>query len=331
MKGKLVLQYLIFFGLAFFLLWYATKDLNMAQIAANIKRSDKLPLLAVAALGIFSVVVRGFRWQILIEPLGKKPGILNTIFSIFIGYGVNFVTPRLGEVARCGVLSKYEGISVDKLAGTMIAERIFDLICLILVALLTVLLEYSQISEYFNATVIAPLQAKFGQTSVWLLVGIGILALSAAIILWRWLNAQKENGKANKLVSILSNIQDGVGSVFKMKKSGLFILQTAVIWTCYWAMTYLGFKALPETSSLTIGAGFSVLTLGSVGIIATPGGTGAYQLIVAGLLSSVYLIDKEIAGTYGLMSWALQNGILLLGAVAALVIFPLINAKKIAK
>jgi glycosyltransferase 2 family protein len=331
MKFKLIVQYVIFFGLAFFLLWYATKDLDTAQIVGNIKRSDKLPLLLVAIIGIFSVVVRGFRWQVLIAPLGKKPGVLNTIFSIFIGYGVNFVTPRLGEVARCGVLSKYEDIAVDKLAGTMIAERLFDLICLVIVALLTLVLEYGQISEYFTSTVLRPLQIKYGSTSVWLLVGIASALLIGMLLAWRWLNAEKASGKANKFVMILGNIQDGVSSVFKMQNSWLFLAQTVTIWICYWAMTYLGFKALPETSSLTIGAGLSVLTLGSVGIIATPGGTGAYQLIVAGLLSSVYAVNKDIAGTYGLMSWALQNGILLIGAVTALVVFPLINAKKITR
>ncbi|MFM2385804.1 MAG: hypothetical protein RL660_561 [Bacteroidota bacterium] len=331
MNLKLIAQYVIFFGLAFFLLWYATKDLDMANIWSHVKRSNKLMLALIAVVGVASVALRAMRWQLLIEPLGKKPSFLNTFFSIFIGYGVNFLTPRLGEVARCGILSKYEGISADKLAGTMIAERIFDMICLLIVAMLTLLLEYSQISDYFRNTVLIPLQNKLGGNTLYILIGLAIGGLLCCWFLWRMLAKQQASGKSNKLVQILTNLKDGMSSVFKMEKSGLFLLQTFLIWLGYWGMTYIGFKALPELSHLGIGAGFSVLTLGSLGIIATPGGTGAYHLIVGGLLSSVYKASEEIGATYSMVSWALQNGILLLGAALALLAFPIVNRKPVAK
>jgi glycosyltransferase 2 family protein len=326
MNLKLIARYIVFFGLAFFLLWYATKDLELENIWQNVKQSNKGMLWLIVAVALASIVLRAWRWQLLIEPLGKTPGFWNTFFSIFIGYGVNFLTPRLGEVARCGILSKYEEIPADKLAGTMIAERIFDLICLIIVAVLTLLIEYTQLNAYFLQTVIEPMQAKFGGNTLYLLIGVFIFGVVACILLWRFLNKQSQN-KQSKLVSILANLREGVSAVFIMKKRFAFLWQTILIWICYWAMTYIGFKALPQLAHLGTGAGLSVLTLGSVGIIATPGGTGSYQLIVSSLLVSVYGIGKEIAGTYAILSWAMQNGVLLIGSALAMLLFPIINNK----
>jgi glycosyltransferase 2 family protein len=326
MNIKLVARYVIFFGLAFFLLWYATKDLELENIWQHVKQSDKTMLWLIVLVAIISIVLRTWRWQLLIEPLGKVPGFWNTFFSIFIGYGVNFMTPRLGEVARCGILSKYEDIPADKLAGTMIAERIFDLVCLIIVAMLTLLIEYTQLNSYFAQTVLQPLQAKFGGNTLYILIGVGILGIVGAILLWRFLS-NKANDKQSKFVSILNNLKEGVTAVFKMKKRFAFIWQTVLIWVCYLAMSYIGFLSLPQLSHLSVGASLSVLTLGSVGIIATPGGTGSYQLIVSSLLNAVYGIDKEIAGTYAILSWALQNGVLLIGSAVAMILFPIINNK----
>jgi uncharacterized protein (TIRG00374 family) len=321
MKLKTIVQYIVFLGLAIFMMWYATKGVALDEIKNAIALGNKQFIVMICVVGILSIVLRAMRWQILIEPLGKKPGFLNTFLSIFIGYGVNFFTPRLGEVARCGILSKYEDIPTDKLAGTMIAERLFDLLCLVILIAGTLFAEYNKVMDYFLNLV----SKKIGPNGlIYLGIGFGIFVI-AAIIGVKFLTSNKGE---NKFTAILKNLGEGIMSVFKMKNRFQFIMHTVLIWGCYWAMTYLGFLALQQTSHLTPDAGFSVLTFGSLGFLFPFGGAGAYQLVVSNVLTNLYQIPTTYSTIYGLVSWALQNGILLIGAFIAFVIFPIVNREK---
>ena len=296
MKLKTIVQYIVFLGLAIFMMWYATKGVALDEIKNAIALGNKQFIVMICVVGILSIVLRAMRWQILIEPLGKKPGFLNTFLSIFIGYGVNFFTPRLGEVARCGILSKYEDIPTDKLAGTMIAERLFDLLCLVILITGTLFAEYNKVMDYFLNLV----SKKMGPNGlIYLGIGFGIFVI-AAIIGVKFLTSNKGE---NKFTAILKNLGEGIMSVFKMKNRF-------------------------QTSHLTPDAGFSVLTFGSLGFLFPFGGAGAYQLVVSNVLTNLYQIPTTYSTIYGLVSWALQNGILLIGAFIAFVIFPIVNREK---
>jgi glycosyltransferase 2 family protein len=322
MKQKTIVQYLILFGLAGFLIWFVLKDIDTIALWQKIKSANVYYMFLIALVGIISIISRAIRWQILINAVEKKPKLSNTVLSIFIGYGVNFVTPRLGEVARCAILAKYEKVSADKLAGTMIGERIFDLVCLIIIAVLTFALSFADLSGYLvdlNTT----LKEMLGQNYLYI-----IYALIALIVVGFYVLNKILSKKENELSKLWANIIAGVLSVFKLKRSGVFIFHTIVIWACYLSMTYLGFKALNGTEALGIKASLNVLTLGSLGFITSPGGTGGYQFIVSNVLISIHNIDKITANAYSWLSWALQNGILLIGAVVALLLFPLINNSK---
>ena len=153
-----------------------------------------------------------------------------------------------------------------------------------------------------------------------------VIAIIAAVIFG--LKKLKTANGNNKIIGIINNVKDGVFAIFKLKKRTQFILNSIGIWTCYLGMTYFGFKGLPQINHLSIKAAGSVLSLGSFGFILTPGGTGSYQLIVQKVLSDFYGIELVSAQAYALLSWALQNGILLIGAFVALIVFPIINSKK---
>jgi glycosyltransferase 2 family protein len=321
MKLKTILQFIVFFGLAIFMMWFATKDVALVDIKKALANGNKTYIAMVCMVGVLSIVFRAIRWQILIEPLGKKPRFSNTFLSIFIGYGVNFFTPRLGELARCGILSKYEDIPTDKLAGTMIAERLFDVICLLLLIATTLITEYTTVMDYFLTLV----NDKLGKNGLPIL---GLVLLVGSITVFVVVKKILQSKTENKFTLIIKNLVEGVMSVFKMKNRVQFIIQTILIWGCYWAMTYLGFLALQQTSHLNLGAGFSVLTFGSLGFLFPFGGAGAYQLIVSNVLTQLYKIPSTYSTIYGLVSWALQNGILLVGAFIAFITFPIINSKK---
>jgi glycosyltransferase 2 family protein len=319
---KTILQYLVFFGLAIALLTWVIKDIDVAELWQKIKSANLFFIISVGVVGILSIISRAIRWQILIEPIEKKPGFLNTLFSIFIGYGVNFVTPRLGEVARCAVLAKYENVSADKLAGTMIAERLFDMLSLLIVAVLTFIISYKELNQYVGGKLLL-IQEKVGPNAVYIVLAMAIIGFVGL-----WLLNKKLSKGGSPISKLFANIKEGVLSVFKLKRGPEFIFHSIFIWTCYLGMTYLGFKALDATAHLDIKAGFNVLSLGSLGFIATPGGTGAYQVVVKEVLTSIHQIDELNASAYGMLSWALQNGILIIGALLALVLFPIINKVK---
>jgi glycosyltransferase 2 family protein len=322
MKLKSILQYIAFLGLAIFMLWFVNKDLDKQAISNCLQGARKDMIVYIALVGVASIVFRALRWQLLIEPLGKTPRFINTFFSIFIGYGVNFFTPRLGEVARCGILSKYEGIGADKLAGTMIAERIVDLLCLLLMIMTTLLLEYNVVMDFFLTLI----KTNFGENGL-RYFGIGLVVITiVSIVGIRFMLRAKADSALGKL---MRNLAEGITSVFKMKNRMQFVLYTFLIWFCYWGMTYLGFLGLSQLQHLNFGAGFSVLTFGSLGFLFPFGGAGAYQGVVATVLNSLYSIDIAPAKIYGLLSWALQNGILLIGAFVAMLAFPMVNKSKL--
>jgi glycosyltransferase 2 family protein len=306
---KTILQYLFLFGLAYALLRNVVKGVDLNALWIEIKNANPVYLILIAVVGVISIVSRAIRWQILIEPIEKRPGFWNTFFSIFIGYGVNFVTPRFGEVVRCGILAKQEEISADKLAGTMIAERLFDLICLLIVCIITFTLSFTTLTNYIQPQLVL-LQEKLG-FKFFLILGAVLLL---GILFFMWLNRLLKT-KDNKFSKIITNVKTGVLSVFKLKRSKEFFLHTCLIWICYLGMTYLGFKALTATHLLDIKAAFNVLTLGSFGFILTPGGTGAYQAVVKKVLMDLHEIPVLSAIAYGMISWALQNGILVVGAL----------------
>jgi glycosyltransferase 2 family protein len=322
LNQKQILQYLFFMGLAVFLMWYVVKDIDIADLQTKIKEANPIYIYLIAIVGVMSIAFRAWRWQMLIEPIEKKPSFINTFLSIFIGYGVNFVTPRLGEIAKCGVLAKYENMRADKLAGTIIAERLFDLICLLIIAILTFVLEFSVLKNALDALVVKIGFALEGKEILFFLILVGLIIGIIFII------KKISKAKENKFAQIFLNVKDGILSVFKMKNWGFFLFHSVAIWACYLGMTYIGFLAFKNTSHLTIKPAFSVLTLGSLGFIVTPGGTGSYQLIVENILTKFYDIEMLTSKAYAMLSWALQNGILLVGAVVALVVFPIVNREK---
>jgi hypothetical protein len=319
LSPKIIIQYLVFFGLAILLMRYVMKDIDPASLWQKIKTANPLYMILIGVVGILSIISRAKRWQILIEPVTKRPNLLNTIFSIFISYGVNFVTPRLGEIARCGILARYEGVEADKLAGTMIAERLFDMLSLLIVAFLMIALSYQDISAYLFSK-FGFLAGKLTTQNMILFLGIVILGIIALRML-----TKKAASSENKLAKIFTNVKTGILSVFQLKKSGWFLFHSVFIWLCYGLMTYLGFKALQGTVHLDYKAAINVLGFGSLGFITTPGGTGAYQMIVKDVLNQIYKIDQITGSAFGMLSWALQNGILILGAFISLILFPVMN------
>jgi len=318
-----ILQYIIFFGLGGVLIWWQYGKLSendKTEIFASFEQiKDRLWLLfPVLIVGFLSHLFRALRWKLLLEPLKLKPTTTNITFAVLIGYLVNLLVPRMGEVAKCTVLAKYEHEPVDKIVGTIVAERSFDMLCLVVVTLLAFILQADIASEYVQEQM-----AKFAVTGT--TIATAFAGLTAFILL---LVLIYRKNRKSRLGHFLSNIGYGILSIKFMHKKGQFLLYTGLIWFCYLALVFLGFKAIEATEHLGWLPALSVLVFGSLGMIVTPGGIGAYPPAVQLVLVKFYAIKASYALAFGWVSWMAQTAIVLVLGLLSLLLLPLYNAKR---
>jgi len=274
-----ILQYMFFAALAIFFVWLSLRGLDKEkweELKKALERANYWLLLPIFLLLLLSHWFRALRWRQLMEPLGYKPSQLNAFFCVMIGYFVNQGAPRLGEVAKCTILAKYEKIPADKLVGTIVAERAFDVICLISVFGLTFITQFPVISKLIKDDVMPLFLNKNGVVS-YTKIAIIVASIIVFLLLLRYLFGRLGHiNIVQKIKTILLNIWHGLTSVKDLKNKPLFVLYTICIWVLYWLSTWMGFFAISETSHLGFTDALTVLAMGSIGMIASPGGIGAY-------------------------------------------------------
>jgi hypothetical protein len=240
-----------------------------------------------------------------------------------IGYLANMAFPRLGEVLKCTLLAKYENIPADKLVGTIIAERAFDMLCLLIIFLITFLVQID-----FAFELLAGLnKQKTGEAPNhnFRYILIGIVVFFTIIYILRRKISQLPFLQKAKL--IIKNVLSGIMSFKKMKHKKMFVFHTILIWSMYFSMILLGFQSIAETSGLGINASFSVLSFGSVGMIVTPGGLGAYTGLVEKIVS-LYGIEKAISVAISWIIWLVPTMIIMLFGGVSLILLPFYNKTK---
>ncbi|HUH74278.1 MAG TPA: lysylphosphatidylglycerol synthase transmembrane domain-containing protein [Chitinophagales bacterium] len=334
MKIKIgnVIQLVLSVGLGAGLVYWFINQMTSEQIDATIesfKRANYWWLLLALSFGFLSNFARAQRWRLMLKPVGYYPGFWNTFFSINVMFFANLFIPRLGEVSRCGILAKYEGVPVEKSIGTMVVERILDLICIFILLGILLLAEYDKVSGMLFDTFSKKDSAVVAEPSHWLikygipLVLIVAVGLFSAIII-------RKHGLTHLIKNFkirFKGLMEGVISIRYMKDFGQFIFLTVVLWSCYLLMTYISFYALTETSQLGILPAMGCLIFGGFAMVATPGGIGAYPLAVRAILL-LYGINEVIGGAIGTMIWGTQtSGVFIMGLLS-LVLLALINPSK---
>jgi uncharacterized protein (TIRG00374 family) len=331
MSGSLknILQYLFFLGLGIFLLWLTTRNLSQAEIGQlkHTLRDTKFSLiLPVMLLLLTAHYSRALRWKILMEPLGFQPTILNTFCAVMLGYFFNLLVPRLGEVMKCTMLARYEKTPVDKLIGTMVAERAIDFICLVLVILITLFTQIDTLGEYAGNE-FSRIFLNEGHFA-WVKLGLTLASGISAFLAVRWaLRKYAHLGIIGKINDLISGVWQGLTSVRHIRRKWAFLAHTLFIWTVYLLCVRLGFLALDPVSHLGLKPYFTILTFGSLAMIATQGGIGAYQLAVQKTLT-VYGISEVDGLAYGWLLWAFQTVVVLVVGLLCLVLLPIINRKE---
>jgi glycosyltransferase 2 family protein len=332
---RTILQYSFFLALGIFLAWWSLKDLsgdNKSAIREALKTARYWLVLPVFVILFLSHYIRAVRWKLLMEPLGYKPSTTNTVFAVFIGYMANQAFPRLGEVLKCTVLAKYENIPADKLIGTIILERVIDAITLIVVFGITIAIQptiYGQLMDtIFNPIGTGSKEdvgAKSNLSSIILLVIAGVLVI--VLLVWMIKNKKGFSDLGLLFKKIGRSIWQGVSAIQHLKRRGLFIFLTVSMWALYLTGGYIGFMALKETQQYGINEAFTVLSAGSIGMVATPGGIGSYAILVQKTMQ-VYGLNGGIALAFGWILWVAQFAVILVGGLISFVAIPYYNKNK---
>ena len=326
-----LLQYLIFAGLAAFFLWLSLRGMDKTkwqQLNDALNRAHYWLLIPVLLLLLLSHWLRALRWRQLMEPLGYKPRKVNTFLAVIIGYFVNLGAPRLGEVLKCTILARYEKVPANKLVGTIVAERAFDVICLASVFGLAFIFQFDIISSLVENNIYPLFQNKSGQLSYSRLVYIVFGLVILFIILKILFNRLGHINIVQKIRTVLAGVWHGLISVKAIKNKWLFILYTIGIWALYWLATWCGFFAIDETRRLGLIDALTVLAVGSVGMIVSPGGIGAYALLVQEVVA-FYNIPREPYGmALGWLLWFGQFLSFVLFGTLSFIILPRINRNK---
>jgi glycosyltransferase 2 family protein len=321
-------QYVFFLGLGIFLLWLTLRKSDWNAILQDLSDAEYIYLLPATLMLLVSHFIRGLRWKILMEPLGYKPTTINTFLAVMIGYWANLAVPRLGEILKCTILARYEKVPADKLVGTIVAERAFDVVSLLVIFFITIFIQYDIIGDFTARTLGSFFQSGAGGLSmVKVGIAIGIVILLIAITVYI-LKKYREHKLISKIRTILKGIWQGLISVRYIRNKGLFFLYTALIWALYLLSTYMGFFAMRDMSQYGIKAAFSALSFGSLGmIIPSPGGIGSFQYAVQQVMV-LYGITPEKGLSLGMLIWIAQTGIIIIFGTICFLLLPIINKHK---
>jgi len=280
------------FGL--FVFWLIFRSLDFKEIMLMIQKDINFWIIALSLpFGLFANIIRAYRWRLLIRPLGYHPKALNLIYAFFGNYGVNLAFPRLGEVWRCTMISRYEKIPFPALIGTMITDRLFDLVPVGLIVVVAFILNVPYFQMFFaqHPSVFDKLYAL--STSVWPYVVLAIIGIS----IWFIFTFLKGQTLIKKTRTSIRNIWEGIRSISRMKDKWMFIFYTFLIWFGYFLYFYICFYAFPFTKELGWNRGLIAFGISSVSvIIPVQGSLGVWHLAVAAVLMGFGLSAVDAIG-----------------------------------
>lgn len=314
-----IAKYALLFGLSAFLMWYALKGIDFELLRNHLVETNYFWLSLSLLVALSGFLSRAYRWKMQLTPLNPKITFINTYHAMMIGYLANLVLPRMGEVFRCSVLKRSSNIPVQASFGTVITERLLDMVMLLALMGLAFLVEFENLNTYFLGLLTDKYHSvQQSKTLIYLVVGIVLAGLLAVIvILFFFLNNLRQNRFFQKVVSLVQGFLAGIFSVAKLQNKGAFFAHTIFIWFTYYLMGYLAFFALPATSGLSPLAALSVLVLGSLGMsVPVQGGIGVFHMMVRSTLL-LYGLSKEAGMAFALITHTSQTLlVVLLGGVS---------------
>ena len=323
---KKTARWLVPLFIAAAILIYMYHDFDFRAVWQILTEETNVWWLFVSLVPILvSHVLRGLRWLQTLEPIGYRPRPINSVLSIYVAYASNILIPRVGEVSRCGVLTKYDGVPFSKALGTLVAERIVDFIIAFSFCSIMLIFQSGKLVAFFDkmGTGDGGMVQIFKSPCFYVAI---VAVVGVAVLVWRLIHRSK-NKAATGVARTLDNFVEGFVSLKNVRRLWLFVLYTLLIWTCYYLEFYLCFYAFPFTEALGPSAGAVIFAAISVAIIIpTPNGAGPWHFVVITLLGMYGVLEAQ-AASFALIVHTFQTVFVLLFGLTAWTLLQIINRK----
>lgn len=316
---KTFLQYTVILAITGLLIWFSLRGLtgeNKGEyLLKTWQAANKGWLILMAVVAVISHLLRAERWRMLLEPTGYKGKLSYSFLSLMVGYLVNLAIPRGGEVSRCYNLYKLENTPVDMSFGTVVVERMVDLVCMVTLISVAFFLEWERLLAFMETIPVGTGDSSGSTVLIYTAAGIVAFALLSFALV-------KKNRKLNAFViRVWHGFKDGFLSIFKLKNKSLFIFYSITIWVLYFLMSYIVILAFPETAHLGVHAAFTLFAIGSIAMaVPLPGGTGSYHVLVPQGLIFLYNVREADAVAFTFVFHGWQTAIFIVGGALSLII-----------
>lgn len=301
MNSKLpkTLKYVFWALLAVVLLYFSFRGVDWKEFWRVLGQCRWMYVAMAMAAGVISFFVRAIRWRLLMLPDDPEMKLLDCYDGFAIGKLCDFVVPHVGEFIRCGYVTTPR-MSYDKALGTVVLERFWDILMLFVFIVLLLVFRWAEFGSFFVDKILEPVSGRFNM-NLWLLAALCVLICAAAV--WAVFALRTKSRICGKVAGFVKGLWDGVTSCFKMRRKGLFLLMTAVLWFMFLLMSWFIIKALPSDFGLGLVDAMFIMLVGSVaGIVPVPGGFGAFHYLVAIALQTIYAIPFETGIIFATLS-----------------------------
>jgi len=319
---KQSLKAILFLSLAALFLWLSFRDIKISELWNVLRDANYWWLLPALVFSLLSFVIRARRWNLLMEPLGHRPGLVNTSHAVITGYFANMIFPRLGEVSKCAALSKKENIPFDRLVGTMLVERTIDILTVLVILGLTIAAGSTATGSFLSENVFQPAERKLtsslGSATI-ITVIVVLLAVMAVVMFFMLRERLSSYPLFKKMYSFSDGLFTGLKSIAKLRRRWEFLVLTLLLWISYFLMSYFPLLCLESTSHLGVGATMFILVIGSFGMAApVQSGLGAYHWIISRGMLVAYGISLEEGLAYATLEHESQMILIAIAGVVSL-------------
>jgi glycosyltransferase 2 family protein len=327
---KSVVQFIVLLSIGVLLVWLSFKSVwtEKEKIVDSFKNANYFWVSLSIVISLFSHFLRAFRWNYLLKPAGYSVKTSNAFGAVLVGYFANYGLPRMGEITRCTLVTKYNDVPFEIALGTVITERIVDLLLLIAIFFITLVAQFTQLKDLTATYIYNPMLSKFSGVVAHpanFLVLVSVLLVLAIVL---FLIRKKVAGLLKgKLGNIILGFGKGLSSVKDIEKKFQFIVLSVAIWAAYFYSLYVCFFAFSGTSSLGQSECLVLLLFGTFGVMFSPGGLGAYPAIITALLL-YYGVDQISAFSFPWMAWTSQFVLIVVLGLLSLILLPIINKTK---
>ncbi len=299
------------------------RDFDLSHVGQILHQLDWFWMAVSLVFGVLSHILRGWRWKLTLEPMGEHVRLNNCVNAIFVSYASNMIIPRLGEISRCGVLTKYDGVSFSKALGTVLTERLIDSLCVLMIIGGTLLLNVHVFDAFFIKTG-SNFHSVGDMLSSPIIYIIGTSLIAFLCLLYFLI---RKFTFFSKVKGIMNNVWEGILSLYRVENLPLFVFYTIGIWVCYFFHFYLTFYCFDFSAHLGWMSGLVMFVGGSIAVLVpTPNGAGPWHFAVISMMS-LYGVSWEDAGIFALIVHGIQTLLIILLGIYGLVALPFTNKR----